>query len=123
MPILLHLPFKGLYFYSEEPIGYLKTLIYLVPDLRIPFLGIHFKVMANGMSIMGPTAIPAFWREQYTGVSNFRLGEFAELFLWQAGLYLNFNFDFKQLAWKEIRKYSRSYLVNLASPLLKDVKL
>ena len=74
--------------------------------------------MANGMSKMGPTAIPAFWREQYTGISNFRLGEFVELSLRQAGLFLNSNFDFKQLAWQEIRKYSRSHLVNLASPLL-----
>ncbi|MDA8560436.1 L-2-hydroxyglutarate oxidase [Nitrospinae bacterium] len=117
------LPFKGLYLYSEEPIGSLKTHIYPVPDLRNPFLGVHFTVMANGMSKMGPTAIPAFWREQYTGISNFRLGEFAELSLRQAGLFLNSNFDFKQLAWQEIRKYSRSHLVNLASPLLKDVKL
>ena len=116
------LPFKGLYLYSEEPIGSLKTHIYPVPDLRNPFLGVHFTVMANGMSKMGPTAIPAFWREQYTGISNFRLGEFVELSLRQAGLFLNSNFDFKQLAWQEIRKYSRSHLVNLASPLLKDVK-
>jgi (S)-2-hydroxyglutarate dehydrogenase len=79
--------------------------------------------MANGISKMGPTAIPAFWRKQYTGISNFRLSEFAELSLRQAGLFLNSNFDFKQFAWQEIRKYSRSHLVNLASPLFIDVKL
>ena len=41
----------------------------------------------------------------------------------QALLFFNSNFDFKQLAWQEIRKYSRSHLVKLASLLLKDVKL
>jgi L-2-hydroxyglutarate oxidase LhgO len=112
-----------LYLYSEEPIGFIKTHIYHLPDLRNPFLGVHFTVMAKGMSKMCPTAIPAFWREQYTRISNFRLDEFTELSLRQAGLFLNSNFDFKQLAWQEIRKYSRSHLVNLASPLLKDVKL
>ena len=117
------LPFKGLYLYSEEPIGSLKTHIYPVPGLRNPFLGVHFTVMANGMAKMGPTAIPAFWREQYTGINNFSFSEFAELSLRQAALFFNSNFDFKQLAWQEIRKYSRAHLVSLASPLLKDVKL
>jgi L-2-hydroxyglutarate oxidase len=116
------LPFKGLYLYSKEPSGSLKTNIYPVPDLRNPFLGVHFTVMANGMSKIGPTAIPAFWREQYTGVDNFRLNEFAELSFRQASLFFNSNFDFKRLAWEEIRKYSRAHLVNLASSLLTDVK-
>ncbi len=33
------LPFKGLYLYSNEPPGTLKTHIYPVPDLTNPFLG------------------------------------------------------------------------------------
>jgi (S)-2-hydroxyglutarate dehydrogenase len=94
-----------------------------VSDLRSPFLGFHFKDMTNGMSKIGPTGILTFWREQYTGISNFRLGEFAELSLRQAGLFLSSNLYFKQLAWQKIKKYSRSHLVNLVSPLLKDVKL
>jgi L-2-hydroxyglutarate oxidase LhgO len=52
-----------LYLYSEEPIGSLKTHIYPVPELSNPFLGVHFTVIANGLSKIGPTAIPAFWRE------------------------------------------------------------
>ncbi len=117
------LPFKGLYLYSAEPPGSLKTNIYPVPDLRNPFLGVHFTVMANGMSKIGPTAIPAFWREQYTGFNNFRLNEFTDLALRQALLFFNSGFDFKQLAWQEIRKYSRAHLVNLASSLLENVKI
>lgn len=117
------LPFKGLYLYSEEPIGSLKTHIYPVPDLRNPFLGVHFTVMANGMSKIGPTAIPAFWREQYTGMNNFCFNEFFELALRQTALFFHSNFDFKMLAWQEIRKYSRTHLVNLASSLLEEVKV
>ena len=83
----------------------------------------HFTVTVNGMSKIGPTAIPAFWREQYTGINNFNFNEFTELSLRQALLFFNSNFDFKQLAWQEIKKYSRSHLVKLASSLLKDVKL
>ena len=42
------LPFKGLYLYSNEPVGSLRTHIYPVPDLRNPFLGVHFTVTARG---------------------------------------------------------------------------
>src|SRR5205807_4792798 len=59
------LPFKGLYLYSDEPPGALRTNIYPVPDLRNPFLGVHFTVKGDGHVKIGLTAIPALWREQY----------------------------------------------------------
>jgi (S)-2-hydroxyglutarate dehydrogenase len=42
------LPFKGLHLYSNEPAGAFQTNIYPVPDLRNPFLGVHFTVTAEG---------------------------------------------------------------------------
>ena len=117
------IPFKGLYLFSEEPIGSLKSYIYPMPDLRNPFLGFHFTVMVNGMSKIGPTTIPAFWREQYTGINNFRFSDFTEMYLRQTVLFFNQGFGFKHLAWQEIKKYSPNHLISLASPLLKDVKL
>ena len=62
------LPFKGLYLYSDEPPGSFRTNIYPVPDLRNPFLGVHFTVKEDGRAKIGPTAIPALWREQYPGI-------------------------------------------------------
>ena len=73
------LPFKGLHLYSDEPPGALRTNIYPVPDLRNPFLGVHFTVTNEGKAKIGPTAIPALWREQYGGVSRFSLAEFIEI--------------------------------------------
>jgi L-2-hydroxyglutarate oxidase LhgO len=116
------LPFKGLYLYSNEPEQSLCTHIYPVPDLRNPFLGVHFTVTAKGAFKIGPTAIPAFWREQYKGGENFNSGELIEILFRQAGLFFSSNFDFKRLAWEEIQKYSRSHLVSLASNLLKGVR-
>lgn len=116
------LPFKGLYLYSNEPAGSLRTNIYPVPDLRNPFLGVHFTVTAKGAVKIGPTAIPAFWREQYKGVENFNSTELIEILFRQAGLFFSSNFDFKRLAWEEIQKYSRSHLVSLASNLLQGVR-
>src|SRR3990167_1712987 len=58
------LPFKGLYLYSNEKPFSLKTHIYPVPNLKNPFLGVHFTVTVDGKIKIGPTAIPAYWREQ-----------------------------------------------------------
>jgi len=116
------LPFKGLYLYSNEPKGSLRTNIYPVPDLRNPFLGVHFTLTVDGKAKIGPTAIPAFWREQYSGVNNFSLPEFYEIILRQLGLFAFSKFDFKQLAFDEIRKYSKARMANLASSLLNGVE-
>jgi L-2-hydroxyglutarate oxidase LhgO len=117
------LPFKGIYLYSDEPAGAIRTNIYPVPDLRNPFLGVHFTLLVDGRAKIGPTAIPAFWREQYKGLTNFKFDEFAEIIFRDLGLLFFSGFDFKRLAVEETLKYYRPRLVNLASTLLENVKL
>ena len=117
------LPFKGIYLYSDEPAGTLHTNIYPVPDLRNPFLGVHFTLLVDGRAKIGPTAIPAFWREQYQGLANFKFNEFAEIIFRDLGLLFLSGFDFKRLAAEETLKYFRSRLVSLASALLENVNL
>lgn len=59
------LPFIGLYMYVHGlP---LRRLIYPVPSLERPFLGVHYTVTVDGKVKIGPTAIPALFREQYLG--------------------------------------------------------
>ena len=116
------LPFKGLYLYSSEPPGSVRTNIYPVPDLKNPFLGVHFTVAASGRAKIGPTAIPGLWREQYSGMSNFQLNEFVEVAIRGLGLLASSTFDFKGLALREAAKYSRSKMVALASDLAEGVK-
>ncbi len=116
------LPFKGLYLYSNEPPGSIRTNIYPVPDLKNPFLGVHFTVAASGKAKIGPTAIPGLWREQYGGMSNFRWKEFIEVAMRGVGLLATSNFDFKTLAIREMAKYSKSTMISLASQLAEGVK-
>lgn len=116
------LPFKGLYLYSNEPIGALKSNIYPVPDLRNPFLGVHFTVTANKKIKIGPTAVPALWREQYNLVDNFKFSELIDVVIRELSLFMNSDFDFKKIALEEVKKYSRRYLLNLASKLVDNVK-
>jgi (S)-2-hydroxyglutarate dehydrogenase len=117
------LPFKGLYLYSNEPVGAFQTNIYPVPDLRNPFLGVHFTVTAEGKVKIGPTAIPAFWRENYQGLTNFNFNELLEIIFRQAGLIWSSDFDYKTLAFEELQKYSQAKLVSLASSLAQGVEL
>jgi L-2-hydroxyglutarate oxidase LhgO len=117
------LPFKGLYLNSDEPPGSLRTNIYPVPDLRNPFLGTHFTVTVAGKTKIGPTAIPALWREQYQGMKNLCWSEMLEILARQCGLFISSNFNFKTLACEEIRKRSRPHLVALASSLAEGVEL
>lgn len=116
------LPFKGLYLYSSEPAKAIRTNIYPVPDLKNPFLGVHFTVAASGKIKIGPTAIPGLWREHYGGAENFHWNEFFEVALRGMGLLLASNFDFKTLAMREITKYSKSTMVSLASQLAEGIK-
>jgi (S)-2-hydroxyglutarate dehydrogenase len=116
------LPFKGLYLYSEEPAGSIHTNIYPVPDLRNPFLGVHFTITADGKAKIGPTAIPALWREQYDGFGHFKLREALEVAGRGLSLLAGAQFDYRRLAVEELAKYSRKKMVSLASALAEGVK-
>lgn len=115
------LPFKGLYLYSSEPAYSLKTHIYPVPDLKYPFLGVHFTLTDTGRIKIGPTAIPALWREQYRGWSRFKRDELFEIAMRQTRLIFSSTWDFKRLAWEEIQKYFGKKMVALASKLIEGV--
>ena len=110
-----------LYLYSSEPVGNLRTNIYPVPDIDQPFLGVHFTLNADNRIKIGPTAIPAFWRENYQGISGFNLREFTEIFSMEVNLAIHNNFGFRQLAMKEIQKIYKPKLVKLASRMLDGV--
>lgn len=117
------IPFKGLYLYCNEPMGAIRTHIYPVPDLRNPFLGVHFTVTAHGRYKLGPTAVPAFWREHYQGLGNFNLQEMFEIVLREAGLFLHNDFNFRRLAFEELAKFSKMRMVKLAAELATGVQL
>lgn len=114
------LPFKGLYLYSHES-DVLRTNIYPVPDLGNPFLGVHYTITVDGKVKIGPTAVPAFWREHYRGLDNFRLREFIEVVARELGMFVRDDFGFRALALREWQKYSKARMVRLASDLVDAV--
>jgi len=111
------LPFKGIYLKDASNRSGLHTNIYPVPNLANPFLGVHFTLTVDGAAKIGPTAIPAFWRENYRGLERFSLRELGEVLGWEARLFLSDAFGFRSLALEEMKKYRRSHLLGLAKKL------
>jgi len=59
-------PFRGEYYdLIPERTHLVRGLIYPVPDLRFPFLGVHFTRRITGGVDAGPNAVLAFKREGY----------------------------------------------------------
>ncbi|HEV2150148.1 MAG TPA: FAD-dependent oxidoreductase [Longimicrobiaceae bacterium] len=111
------LPFRGLYLYADAGRGFFRRHVYPVPELRHPFLGVHFTVTVDGRAKIGPTALPALWREHYGGLGGFRWDEFMEVGLRVAGLLRADDFEFRSLARRELPKAWKRALVRLASEL------
>ncbi len=115
------MPFKGLYLKYTKNKTDVKINIYPVPNLKNPFLGVHYtKTVDQGIKI-GPTAIPAFWRENYTFTSNFKINEFASIMFWQAKLFTLNSFGFRDLGIEEMKKYYKKYFVGLAVGMVKEI--
>jgi len=65
------LPFKGSYYELKEDAPFhFNTNLYPVPDLELPFLGVHVTPSIDGKIYIGPTATPALGRENYVGLEN-----------------------------------------------------
>ena len=114
------MPFRGLYLYGDEPEGWLRTNVYPVPDLKFPFLGVHFTVTVDGHAKIGPTALPGFWRENYGGWSGFSMRDLSEVAsrgLWM----LATDPTFRRLAMHEFKKSRRAQLLARAGELVEGL--
>lgn len=115
------IPFKGIYWKYTKNKTDVRTNIYPVPNLKNPFLGVHFTKTVFGEIKIGPTAIPAFWRENYERLSNFALKEFAGICAQEARLFAANNFGFRDLALEEMKKYDKRYMIGLASRMVRHI--
>lgn len=117
------LPFKGLYLAYTGNAQVLTRHIYPVPNPKQPFLGVHYTRTVHDKLKIGPTAIPAFWREHYQGLERFRINELAEVLWYEGHLFARNAFGFRELALQEMRKYWRPYFARQAAHLASGVNL
>lgn len=114
------IPFKGVYrLLSKDAPFTVNSSIYPVPDIRNPFLGIHFTRGVHGDIYLGPTAIPAFGRENYGILAGIDV-EGAGIACKDLILFLS-NSQFRNVALSEPLKYLPSCFYNDAARLVKQL--
>ncbi|MCC9604323.1 L-2-hydroxyglutarate oxidase [Blastopirellula sp. JC732] len=114
-------PFRGEYFeLRPEAERLCRNLIYPVPDLNFPFLGVHFTRMIHGGVECGPNAVMAMAREGY-GKLDVNFGD-----LWESLSYSGF----RSLVWRHwqagmqefYRSCSKAAFVRSLQRLVPDIK-
>lgn len=103
------LPFRG-QFYRLRPQSHVRVRgnIYPVPDLRNPFLGVHFTRRPDGEVTVGPSALPLLGREQYRGVQGISMQDGWSMVVYLLRLFSRNRDHFRSIAWRELLKVSRS---------------
>ncbi|MDZ4784902.1 MAG: L-2-hydroxyglutarate oxidase [bacterium] len=120
-PNLKIIPFRGEYYSLKADYRHLcKALLYPVPNMNFPFLGVHFTKRISGEVECGPNAVLAFKREGYTKLDI----NFFELFesLTYSG-FLKLSSKFWREGWNEIkRSYSKTLFTKALQKLIPEVQ-
>ena len=115
------LPFKGKYWELNSGIK-LSKLLYPVPDLNLPFLGIHTVHNKDGKIYIGPSSTPVFGRENYSGYKDIKIKEAIFLmFSFALKIILNVN-GLRSLALRELKLIHLSGVYKEARNLLAGIK-
>ncbi len=115
------LPFLGTYKKLKREYSYLvKGNIYPVPDLRNPFLGVHFTRSIHDEVYIGPTALPSLGREGYSLFDDFSWESLS--ILYRDLLLFFYNKVFRDNALSEFRKYFSRYVYMEAKKMVPELK-
>jgi len=114
------IPFKGTYKkLRKEKSHIIKGNIYPVPDIRNPFLGVHFTKVIHGDVYLGPTAMPAFAREDYGFWEGWNRESIRILF--NDSVLFFINDKFREVALTEPKKYLFKFFFEDAKKLVKSL--
>lgn len=112
-------PFKGIYWkLNESANSKVRANIYPVPDISLPFLGVHLTRVITGDVYVGPTAIPALGRENYSGIKGVNFSEATKIGIQLASMYFQNNNNFRKLAHMEMGKYYKGNFLSAARKLM-----
>jgi (S)-2-hydroxyglutarate dehydrogenase len=103
------LPFRGQFYrLRQESKVQVRGNIYPVPDLRNPFLGVHFTRRPEGEVTVGPSALPLLGREQYRGLAGANASDGLAMIKYLLRLFGRNRDHFRSIAWRELAKISRA---------------
>lgn len=114
-------PFKGKYWMHHDPAFKMRRLVYPVPDLRFPFLGVHTAHNESGQVFFGPSSTPIIGRENYAGAQGIEWREGVQLGLGLLKkLVLNTN-GLRTLAWREAKLLTKRGVAEELAGLIRGV--
>lgn len=117
------LPFKGTYYQLSDTSNInVRGLIYPVPDLRVPFLGVHFTRSIGGNVYLGPTAIPAFGRENYTGLNGIHFLDATRILTGIFQQFVRNKQGFRTLILQESSRFFKNQFTKGARALVPEIK-
>jgi L-2-hydroxyglutarate oxidase len=117
-------PFKGTYYKLKNiKNNIVNSNIYPVPNLEQPFLGVHISKGIFGDVYVGPTAIPAFGRENYGFFEQIKFGETLKISRTLFMMFLKNHQNFRNHAYSELKKYSKEEFFLTAKKLVKSINL
>jgi len=115
-----HIPFKGIYWkLIPSKSQMVNGNIYPVPDIRNPFLGVHFTRAISGDVYIGPTAIPVLGRENYKWFEGVDIEAFGIIYR-EVVLFL-LDPKFREVALTEPKKYIFKFFFESARRLVKEL--
>ncbi len=118
-------PFKGIYWsIKKDSLIKIKRNIYPVPDLNVPFLGVHFTPSADNNPIIyiGPTATPALGRENYRGFNAIEPISTVNNLISLAGQYISDNGGFRKYVHEQLLLALKPVMLNSARKLIPALK-
>lgn len=115
------LPFKGIYLYGDSSAPSIQRHVYPVPDPRNPFLGVHLTVTVDGRVKIGPTAIPALSRLNYSKFGGLKISEISSVARLLPQFLASPHHNGLDLIRTEMPKYLRGVLVRHARELVPSV--
>jgi L-2-hydroxyglutarate oxidase len=112
-------PFRGSYYRVRgDQAPAVSRHVYPVPDLSLPFLGIHVSRSVRGELYVGPTALPALGRENYKGLRGANVRDATLAAGVSARLYFKGDGSFRRLVHTEFRNSFRFLAARAAARLV-----
>lgn len=116
------IPFKGYYYRLKDDSGIkINGLIYPVPNLNVPFLGVHSVSTISGKTYFGPSALPALGRENYHGLEGFDPAEVLQILKCIFHQYISNNQGFRKLMHEELARLQPHNFVASAKRLVPNL--
>ena len=118
------LPFRGNYYHLNPELCLdIRGNIYPVPDLRNPFLGVHFTKRPDGNVIVGPTALPLMGREQYADFKTANTEDMLRMGKFLMSLLKSNKDHFRSVALTEMVKATKVGFFQEAKRLVKKLSI